>query len=213
VRGEEFGHTAEAFLVASSMPSVFVLGNGGRNGGRHLFALWGGRMSTATKAKNCMRLYGCSYAEALAANDGFDLRFPRSFALAYSKQRHNAAARGVGWEITLPEWANVWRDSGHWLRRGKSAGSYCMARNGDVGPYKVGNVSIQRVETNSRAALDIARRSIDLRAGGRARRGTGRGWTFVARAPRRPYQVCIGSTYVGSFATQQEAEAAYAAAV
>ncbi len=160
--------------------------------------------------KNSERLYGCGIVDAIAANDGQALRAAGSFAVAFDKQRSNAARRGVKWLITLPQWADVWKASGRWEQRGKSAGSYCMARNGDAGPYAIGNVSIQPIEINNRAA--IARAAIEPSACARLRRGTGRGWTLVAKNARNPYQVTKGGIYIGSFATQQEAEAAYASA-
>jgi hypothetical protein len=166
-----------------------------------------------TIERNCSRLYGCDYQDALKANDGLPLNARGSFAEAYTKQRHNAGRRGIEWAINFVEWAAAWRESGHWLKRGKRSGCYCMARHGDAGPYRIGNVSIQPMEINCRDALSIARPHIDLSAVAKLRRGTGKGWFFMARQPKHPYQVYVGSTYVGCFSTQAEAEAAYAAAV
>lgn len=46
------------------------------------------------------------------------------------------------WEISFAEWCEVWEASGKWDERGNFAEGYVMARNGDEGPYKVGNVRI-----------------------------------------------------------------------
>lgn len=164
--------------------------------------------------KNCHRLYGCDLSEALATNDGLPLRTPGSMAAAYDKQRHNAARRGVEWLISFPQWAAIWKHSGKWDQRGKSASSFCMARHGDMGPYSPTNVSIQPVTKNNGDARAIAALVNDYSAIAKSKKGSGRGWTFVGhKSSRRPYQVCVSSRYVGSFATQAEAEAAYAAAL
>lgn len=71
----------------------------------------------------------------------------------YRIQKKTALARGVPWEITFPEWLQVWAESGNLHLRGNRKGLYCMARNGDIGPYKVGNVRIALFEENSAEAM------------------------------------------------------------
>ncbi|MDN7490552.1 Trp family transcriptional regulator [Burkholderia sp. AU45274] len=62
---------------------------------------------------------------------------------AFSVQRSRAAYREIAWEMTFPEWWKIWSESGHWAERGRAhIGVYVMARFGDSGPYKVGNVEI-----------------------------------------------------------------------
>jgi hypothetical protein len=129
----------------------------------------------------------------------------------YFQQRKSAGSRGVSWEISLGDWWCIWDASGHWADRGRGIGKYCMARHGDIGPYKAGNVSIQLATENSRDGIKKAHASMK-RSGnwsGGVPIGSGRGWTYIKRAVRRPYQVMLGKKYVGAFATQQEAEAAY----
>jgi uncharacterized protein YoaH (UPF0181 family) len=68
----------------------------------------------------------------------------RPFA-SYHSHRQRAKKRGIDWEITFPEWWQIWQDSGKWEQRGLArrwAGSYCMARYGDCGPYSAQNVYI-----------------------------------------------------------------------
>jgi hypothetical protein len=103
--------------------------------------------------RNTFRIYGCSLAEALALNAGQPLRLSGSAARRYTYQRQAAFARGIDWEITFPEWVRVWAESGRWSQRGVGRGAYCMARNGDAGPYRVGNVSIETCVKNSRDGL------------------------------------------------------------
>lgn len=164
-----------------------------------------------TIEKNCFRRFGCEYAQAITANSGSSLNAAGSMAVAYDKQRHNAALRGIEWRITFTEWVCVWNESGMWARRGRVAGCYCMARNADACPYAAWNVSIQPIEINNKAAIALAR--IDRSANGLQRRGKGRGWTFRHDQPNRPYWVRCGEKHVGSYATQEEAEAAYASSV
>jgi hypothetical protein len=89
-----------------------------------------------------------------------------------------------------------------------------MARHGDAGPYSAANVSIQTNTQNSRDGIKRARAGMEsaIRRGDHL--GRGRGWTIRPdRSSTRPYQVMLGSAYVGSFTTQDEAEAAYRQAV
>lgn len=148
--------------------------------------------------------YGCDYEEAVRLNGGLGLRTEGSFARRYQEHRFNAKQRDVGWEITFPEWVEVWVKSGRWEQRGTSRGQYSMARHGDVGPYRVDNVSIQLSVDNTSFALGRAPRQSK-----RNRTGKGRGWTL--HKGRYCAQFC--GKVIGRFGTQEEAEAAYRAAV
>ena len=79
-----------------------------------------------------------------------------------------------------------------------------MARNGDVGPYAHWNVTVAPVEINT---SDGQSRGSDV---GRSTKqtGCGRGWTIK----RGRFQVTVGKKYVGTFASQAQAEDAYRAA-
>lgn len=61
---------------------------------------------------------------------------------AFTYQRNNAKQRGIGWELTLEQWWDIWERSGKWEKRGRNKGGYVMGRHGDLGPYAVGNVAI-----------------------------------------------------------------------
>lgn len=154
------------------------------------------------RERNSFRIYGCSEAEAVRWNGGMALRTAGCVAARYTHQRTAAFKRGVGWEITFPEWMTIWQQSGHMGLRGVGIGCYCMARNQDVGPYKIGNVSIQLCTTNSRDGLEIARPSIPSRI------GEGRGWTY-REGVANPYQVVCKKKYIGAFRSVALAEAAY----
>jgi hypothetical protein len=128
----------------------------------------------------------------------------------FEQQRRQAKQRGIEWLLSFDEWFKVWQDSGMWLLRGKRAGQYVMARKGDVGPYSTANVYICLASENHSHAHANGRVPIrPRRVVVRRHRPEPRGWTYVARSKRRPYQVMFRDQYVGAFATQQEAEEAY----
>lgn len=188
------------------------------------------RDSAARKRMDQRRraVFGCDLTTFIAITGGRQAH--GRIASLYVRQKENARKRGISWELTLPEWMHVWRDSGHWDERGRGAGSYCMARHGDVGPYSVANVYITTCAENVRhyqAALKVRGvRCADgyLRlpekagkADGRPRyqgavAGAGRGWTFAKRSKKNPYQVVAVGRYVGCYATEEAARAAYLAA-
>ena len=125
----------------------------------------------------------------------------------FLNKRVCAKLRGVAWELTYKEWADIWDASGKSELRGSGKGKYCMARHGDAGPYAVSNVSIQLTTQNSFDAAKLTR-------AGRMRNGNPpKGWVFVKANPKKPYQVAVSKCYIGNFATQAEAESAYAAEI
>jgi hypothetical protein len=65
-------------------------------------------------------------------------------------QKSRAAKRGIEFLLSFEEWLKVWEDSGRLGDRGKRKHQYCMSRNGDVGPYAVGNVSIITMAENKK---------------------------------------------------------------
>ena len=100
------------------------------------------RLQKARDAR-CALQYGCTWAEAFEINGAKPATSGNSRApcAAFFQQKRSAQNRGIGWEITLPEWWAIWQESGRWKERGRGKG-YVMARHGDEGPYRVGNVYI-----------------------------------------------------------------------
>lgn len=95
-----------------------------------------------------MRVYGCTHG-TLESLLGGDLLVTQNKACKYYlEQKKHAGERGIEFLITFPEWWSVWQESGYWNERGR--GRYVMARNGDVGPYSVGNVFICTASQNSK---------------------------------------------------------------
>src|SRR5258708_22481690 len=72
--------------------------------------------------------------------------------LRFKEQKAQAKQRGIPFLFTFDEWRGYWLASGHVRERGVRRGQYVMSRPGDKGPYDVGNVSIIKVEQNSREA-------------------------------------------------------------
>ncbi|MEK1932225.1 MAG: hypothetical protein AAAC47_21105, partial [Pararhizobium sp.] len=59
----------------------------------------------------------------------------------FCRQRMNAKARGIEWNLSFADWWRIWRDSGKWDQRGRGY-RFNMARYGDSGPYSEENVYI-----------------------------------------------------------------------
>ena len=116
-----------------------------------------------------LEIYGCSREEATRLNDGRNISDSRSPAHAYLMQRKSALDRGIGWEMTFPEWLEIWQASGKLAERGRGRGKYCMSRYGDTGAYSKDNVRIISNEQN--AAESYERIPFELR---QARRHTDR---------------------------------------
>lgn len=76
--------------------------------------------------------YGCSYDVYKSISSDKKAKF--------KKQKKNAKARGIPWEIKLYDWCCLW--DGKWEKRGRNYGQYVMARFGDKGPYSINNVEI-----------------------------------------------------------------------
>jgi len=113
---------------------------------------------------------------------------------AFESQRNNARKRGIGWELTFEQWWTIWRESGKWEQRGKTKGCYVMARPGDLGPYKVGNVYITTHSDNAKTAQSHARRRP-----ARPRK---------ERHPKGGWMVRLGKrVYLGYFRTEAAADA------
>jgi hypothetical protein len=90
-------------------------------------------------------------------------------------QRRNAERRGIEFCLSFEWWCEIWRR--HFSKRGRNRGQYVMARRGDRGPYRLGNVKIITIEENSREQHEnmspeardlLRRRSSECNVGPRA---------------------------------------------
>jgi hypothetical protein len=102
------------------------------------------------KEARCFKIYGCSTAfHEQMRGDG---EYNQSPLQKYRRQKQNARTRGIGFELTLHEWWDIWESSGKWELMGLGKGKYHMSRVCDTGSYSVGNVEIKLHEENSREA-------------------------------------------------------------
>lgn len=134
------------------------------------------------KERKCRATYGCSCAEVEALGPPTKSTSP---AARFVMQRRNAKTRKIPWLLTLPEWWDIWRQSGHWSERGKAG--FVMARYGDSGPYSAENVRIITASDNTREA-----RQMD--------KILGRIYPYVKRAPmvhcKRGHELAGKNIYV-----------------
>ena len=64
----------------------------------------------------------------------------------YRDHKRRAETRGIEFLLTFEEWWAMWEP--HYSKMGRGKGKMCMCRNLDKGPYSVGNVRIDYVESN-----------------------------------------------------------------
>jgi hypothetical protein len=86
---------------------------------------------------------------------------PQNMRTAYFLQRDKAKNAGIGWEISLLEWANWWLDEGRWKHRSRSRNGLRMDRVDDGRPYSLSNIRCARndgvvVEKVNADALEAA---------------------------------------------------------
>lgn len=56
----------------------------------------------------------------------------------YNSQKHQAASRGIGWDLTFEQWLDWWGEDLD--RRGVGTNRLQMQRIADTGPYALGNI-------------------------------------------------------------------------
>jgi hypothetical protein len=91
---------------------------------------------------------------------------------AYRLHEFNAAKRNIPFEISFEDWLRWWEENlgPNWLtKRGRRLGQHAMARNGDTGPHKLGNIHCATCSENNREHLDIQWQDPDYRAAQSAR--------------------------------------------
>lgn len=118
---------------------------------------------------------------------------------AFCHQRHSAITRrNIEWKLSLMEWWRIWQASGHWHERGRGRGWH-MCRNGDTGPYALGNVHIGPGAEN----LSASAKKCDLPIG----------VVHNKKSRISPYLACCSidgkRRHLGSFRTVEAARAAY----
>lgn len=69
---------------------------------------------------------------------------------AFKQQCYSALERGIAFDLSFSQWWMLWEP--HYHLRGVRSGQMVMARNGDSGPYALGNVTIKTARANHREA-------------------------------------------------------------
>lgn len=200
--GKRFNVTRERVRQLLRKDTALTANDGGRN-------VTSARAKSQRQAKRdaaCLARWGCTYSQHKEL-----LRIGRQMRAegcgpeqtptrAWASQRQNAKRRGIGWELTLWDWWQIWHRSGKWEQRGRGQG-YVMARVGDDGPYAIGNIYITTAIDNCSHAP--RKKKSDLPTGvAYIQRGNWR--RYVAR------RVYNGKSYhLGSFPTAEQASAAY----
>lgn len=140
----------------------------------------------AAQDVRCLERHGMPHAEYIA--------IPRKHRNAYRAQKQSAGYRGIEWRLSLREWLAVWTESGLLDRRGRAGDAYVMSRHGDVGPYAVGNVYIQRLRMNSKEGFAGANPAKQFRG------------VFCLYPGRpRPFLAKYSRVRIGYYATAEEA--------
>jgi hypothetical protein len=83
----------------------------------------------------------------------------------FTNHRANAKRRGIAFEISYPEWLELWIASGKLTARGRGRGKFVMARHGDKGSYSAENCSIVEWLENLREpqAVEAKREACSIR--------------------------------------------------
>lgn len=79
---------------------------------------------------------------ALRVSYSAQKRYEKTPKGRYMRQKVNARARGIAFQLSFTEWWDIWQVSGKWSERGTKGYNYVMCRMSDAGAYQVGNVYI-----------------------------------------------------------------------
>lgn len=74
----------------------------------------------------------------------------------FIEHKYAARRRGIEFHFTFEEWVKWWESNlgPNWITlRGRNAGQYVMARNGDIGNYEFKNVKCVTCEVNNRGSI------------------------------------------------------------
>jgi len=147
LKGHTLENIADKFLVSREKVRKIIRNYGVNkpakdNQHKKLAAEIAKKQALRRKEERIKHLWGLTLAQYESIKKEFGPSDdPTSPFRKYTYQRKNAKARKVEWEISFVDWWRVWQLSGKWALRGRGKG-YCMARFGDKGPYKVGNIEI-----------------------------------------------------------------------
>jgi hypothetical protein len=81
----------------------------------------------------------------------------------YDQHIVNAGLRDIRFQLSFGQWFGIWAASGHMHERGNKPGQYVMARFGDRGAYRSGNVEIITINQNTVDGRTGKRNTFDSR--------------------------------------------------
>lgn len=146
--GEAYGISRERVRQICKM-----MGVASNDGGQALKNAQNAEARRAAKDDRYMETWGCSWAfwKILRSMDEDYFKSPVG---RYYSQKRNAMKRGIGWDLSLVDWWEIWQASGKYDQRGLYSGQYVMGRYGDSGPYAKDNVYITLSTDNLAAGRD-----------------------------------------------------------
>lgn len=93
---------------------------------------------------------------------------PSSLRVKYNRQKSQAAARGIEWQISFEQWVTWWGED--IKLRGRGVGLLQMQRFGDKGPYAIWNIKKGTQQQNSKTMGALRRNRNQRSAGDRHQR-------------------------------------------
>jgi hypothetical protein len=133
---------------------TMIYGISGTDGGilrRYINEKKGENHKISKRAERISKLFGCSEELLLGINGKkytAGNKAKGSKAHQYLTQVRNSKKRNIEWNLTFPQWWDIWEKSGKYNSRGRGK-KYNMARYGDSGGYEIGNVYICTGAQNS----------------------------------------------------------------
>jgi hypothetical protein len=185
--GDEHGLTGERVRQILATQGLTF-----EDGGRHIIGLAKRRATQDKRDARSLVRWGMLHSEYMALRDG-------GFVRPYIHQLKTAKNRGIAFTINLAQWHAVWQASGKWDERGRGKGKYCMSRIKDSGGYALGNVLIKTADANSLEAVEKWRDAKPKKS---------RGVFHLYPGTPKPFMVKVGATYVGVYASEDEANTA-----
>jgi hypothetical protein len=147
--GDRFGITRERVRQL-----IRPLGVTRADGGIHIAAVENQRRrevrASASREARSMSTYGCSYAEAKRLNYGMAFSDVGSPAFAYMRDRCNHTRRGKTFELTFPQWSDLFEAAGGVFNRGRFAEGLVLSLRDKRGNFVMGNVRVITLSENTR---------------------------------------------------------------
>jgi hypothetical protein len=93
----------------------------------------------------CLRVYRCTPEELK--------KFTRAERQAFLQQKKNVRRAAIEWDLTLPEWSEIWFRSGKWLQRGRGGFKYGLCRLDSSKSFSAANILILKNSKSEKCKL------------------------------------------------------------